>query len=170
MSQYERDVLAQKIKQAFKKVKLPERKHLGELEELPDWVGKTRDEVRLDDLKYHPDLIWFSRKALHYYLPVIFTMMLESPERISSNFRDELIIDISRFDEHRNPNRPFPKVCESFTDEQKDLVIEFLERYEEFFPPELPSNLPHGHLGSAKNRLIKNHAALERAIQYWKGC
>ena len=166
MSDVKRIELAKKIRLAFKKVEHPERK-IGDKEEMRDWLDKRWKDVTADDLNRNDTLIFFSGQALRYYLPVYLFTILEQPTRVSSHIRETLIRELG---ESPVANLSF---CKTFSDAQKQVILEFLEGFTEFFPFQTEAEIQKFSKGLqhlARKNIEKQQEKLKRAIEFWKSC
>ncbi len=148
MSEIEKTELVKRIKKAFKDVSYPGRK-IGDKEELRDFLGKTWKDLTPADLNRNDTLIYFNKAGLQYYLPFYLTMVLTNPDKVSSNVREAIVRELGYklIDEN---------LCEYFTKEQQNVILDFFERYESIFPLLSPVD--------------KSRRQIEQAINYWRTC
>jgi hypothetical protein len=169
MSQADRQILAQKIRKAFKGVKPPGRK-IGDKDELRDWLGKTWKDVAIKDINSNSTLIFFSFQGVQYYLPIYLITFLEQSAKISHGVIDDIIRDLGGYDEI--PPQATRRLCEFFTDAQKEVILEFLEHYEELFPPQeiKIEAMSRGLQNLAKQKKAERDRQRQQAIAYWSEC
>ena len=166
MATYDKMILIQKVKCAFKDENAPERKKVGERDELPDWVYKTRDFVTYDDLNIFTSLLWFSDQSLRYFLPLYLIALLEHPERMRSDLPRWLVEELGQhLRDSRSQNR-----CKAFTDEQQEVIIEFLEHYDEFFPRSPITISNKGRRQTIDAWETKDRKFRQELIESWKMC
>lgn len=153
--------LINKIVKAFKNVPHPGRK-IGDLEELRKWTKLKRDDVTFEDA--NESIIFFSHKALHYFLPAFLIHILNHPDKVD-HYR--IISNLREYD--GVPPRPNPKLCESFSEEQRQIIVEFLEYYQQQFIV-LPSEDEIANWSIALKNYNSRIEENEKMKEYWMYC
>jgi hypothetical protein len=167
MRQTKRTQLAEKFFSAFAESKYPIGS-IGDSIELNRIINKNWREVRLDDINGNNSFASFSKQGLRYFLPSYITLTLTNFESMSTNVHHMLVHDLGKLDEIIFRDRK-EKFCELFTDQQRNIIVEFLKSYQEMFP------LPSENLSSIEVYLTsewqnQQKISLEEAIKYWEGC
>lgn len=158
--------LIDKISRAFKNVEHPGRK-IGDLEELRKWTKLKRKDVAVEDVNV--GITFFSHKGLQYFLPVFLINILNHPDKVD---HPRIISNLREYD--RVPPRPNRKLCESFTEEQRQIIVEFLEYYEQHLVV-LPSedemkDWSVSLKNMAKQRYVRRIEENKEMREYWMYC
>jgi uncharacterized protein DUF6714 len=146
--------LAQKIENAFANTTYPGDNNMG-ASDVDELVGQ-RDwrQVPLKTLLWNQtDMQTFSPQAFHFYVPAFLCAVLRNPE--AEDMADSIIYELTP----SSPGESIKSIAEwafpLFSDQQKAVILEFLQMYEDLSP------------GSAFNLLDRGKAQLQRTMQFW---
>lgn len=170
MTDIQSEELIEKIKLAFDKVEHPHQL-IGDLEELGHLVDRSWDSLSLDEINATEGLTFFSREGLGYFLPAYLVTILKNPNMISDLLKNRVIRDLSQFDVVWGTWSG--KLCEIFTSEQKEVIIEFLENFDILVP--LISKIDTTSMTPSEREIFQIRKAdrdllLKQATEYWKAC
>ncbi|MEO8610331.1 MAG: DUF6714 family protein [Chloroflexota bacterium] len=163
MPENKRAELVIKIKKAFKKTPFPGNK-IGDKEELTEFLGKRWEEIRFDDLNRNSGfLLWFDPNGLIYYLQAFMVAILEYPEKVTTDVKENLV----RYLGGEQPKSE--KFRKLFSEEQQELILQFLLnlQYDDLYPP-TSQKLNPGAQRLVARRKAEYNAMWNQAIDYWK--
>ena len=151
------------LKRAFKDVSHPGRK-IGDLEVRREWTKKQRDEVTIRDV--NTGLSFFSDEALKYFLPPFLTIILDYPDEVD-HWR--IIGDLHQYDHIRLRHN---KLCENFSEEQRQVLVDFFDNYIEIA---IPSEEEIADLTTSLQKMARENSAKRIQVlwelrQYWEKC
>jgi uncharacterized protein DUF6714 len=148
---HEKQGLVLKIEKAFRTAPFPGRKIgiYGYTSEVSDFIGKTWQEIRLNDVNWDDPLYFFTLEAFHYYLPAYLISIINEPENVNPVIIDKLIEKLSFGDWTKK------KFCKLFTKQQKAVIRDFLNHVEELLP---------------KHHQELVHLEVQKAIEFWADC
>jgi hypothetical protein len=169
--------LIETIKRAFVGVEHPGRS-LGNLEELHYLVDKGWEDMSLKDIVASEGLGFFSRKGLHYFLPAYLIAILKHPDQLDAAVREQIMFHFAHYDTLRGVppawwTAPSEKLYERFTQEQKQVIIEFLEWYDIQFPSwteEFINSFSEYEKKVYNSFKFPRHKVTRTALDYWKEC
>ncbi len=116
--------MTHKVIQAFKRVPHPGRK-IGDLEELRKWTKMKWQNVTAADINAAGELVFFSNNAVQYFMPAFLIAILEQPSKINCLTIIKQLGELNQ--------KSTQRLCETFTNEQKQVIIEFLRFHEESY-------------------------------------
>lgn len=150
MDEQKRQEFADAIKQAFAKVKKPNRNAArSDQDELQDIVGKNWDEITPHELSYS-FMTFFTAAGLHYYLQAYLIAAILHPETIDQPI--DIIYALS-------PSPTLERKMPHFDCGQIKVIAAFFEFYRELYPAveSLINSRTH----------LKEEKALEQGWEYW---
>lgn len=149
-----RSQLISKIETVFADVPYPGDENIGRLS-VEEFIGqKDWQNVPLEMLlNNQSEIPAFSSDAFHFFLPAFLRAVLQYPEA-------EIMLDYVIESLFPSPTLHMDFISERaiglFNNEEKTVVLEFLEKLQELFP--------HSNF----NMLENNSLELQRAIQFWR--
>ena len=168
MDQKEREALAKRIKAAFADAEVPKKEDFSTRDKyvVEPFIGKSRDEIGLDNLQSSEPLGCFFPTAFRYYLPIFLNAVVLHPYEVDV-LADGIIIKLSPLDsedfkgtiledkvQHLDYRSALVRQTQLFSQQENQAIYEFLKNYERIVPDGL--DLP------------RVRAIYERGVEFWK--
>lgn len=171
MTERERLELAERIKRAFTNVK-PQSKYPGDLQALRYLVTEKQEITTPKDAQMIKDLILFTHQDHHYHLPIKMIALLTHPEQVNETTRRG-VIRTCQGDTDTIFGVSAGRLCDYFTQDQRQVVIEFLENYHDLVPPHSEADV-NSLSDSDRERYewwqSKRDQFIQKALKYWREC
>jgi hypothetical protein len=117
-----REAILQTVKRVFKTDRLND-KDIGDLSEVGRVVGKSWQQLKLEDINVLYSLYFFSPQGFHHYLPAYMSFALSQLEKLNPMTLQGLLRDLGSFDAVKIPSTDVKSL---FTKPQRKVVLEFL--------------------------------------------